>query len=351
MSLVTAVVDVLVAGGGPAGLATAIRCTLAGLSVVVAEPRAFPVDKACGEGLMPAALPRLADLGVPVAGHPIRGIRYLDSSHRVDAPFRRGDGRGVRRTELHAALSARAAALGIEVVPTRVMTFTQDEDGVTGGSSGTCEFRARFLVAADGLHSPIRRSLGLDPPPARHPRYGLRRHYRVAPWTDLVEVYFNADCEAYVTPVADDLVGVAILGGPRSALDARLAAFPAVLERLDGAAVASRARGAGPLRQDVRRRVAGRVLLVGDAAGYVDALTGEGIGAALVQAEVLAACLAADRPGDYEQAWRRVTRTGRVLTSGLLWSRNRPLLAPRIVPVAARLPWLFTTIVNEVAWA
>jgi flavin-dependent dehydrogenase len=93
------------------------------------------------------------------------------------------------------------------------------------------------------------------------------------------------------------------------------------------------------------------VLLVGDAAGYLDALTGEGVGAALAQAGVLAACLAADRPADYERAWRQVTRKGWTLTSGLLWSRRQSWLGPRIVPAASRFPWLFTTIVNQVAWA
>jgi flavin-dependent dehydrogenase len=358
------VIDVLVAGGGPAGLATAIQCSQAGLVVVVAEPRSFPVDKACGEGLMPGALPRLAALGVDVAGlagHPLRGIRYLDAVHRADAPFRHGNGLGVRRLQLHAALTARAAALGIEVLPARVVSFTQDEAGVTAATRpastasstdhGGRSFTARYLVAADGLHSPIRRSAGLDPPPARHARYGLRRHYRITPWSDMVEVHWSANCEAYVTPVSDDVVGVAVLGGSGEGLDSRLAAFPALLERLQGAAPASDVRGAGPLRQDVRCRVAGRVLLVGDASGYLDALTGEGIGAALAQAEVLAACLSADRPADYERSWRLVTRKGWALTSGLLWSRQQRLLGPRIVPAAQRLPWLFGTIVNQVAWA
>jgi flavin-dependent dehydrogenase len=167
----------------------------------------------------------------------------------------------------------------------------------------------------------------------------------------MVEVYWSGDCEAYVTPVSEDTVGVAVLGGSGSGLDSRLAAFPALVDRLRGAAPASEVRGAGPLRQDVRCRVAGRVLLVGDAAGYLDALTGEGIGAALAQAEVLAGCLATGRPADYERSWRRVTRKGWALTAGLLWSRHQRLLGPRIVPAAARLPWLFATIVNQVAWA
>ncbi len=336
-------IDVLVAGGGPAGLATAIRCAQAGLSVTVAEPRAVPIDKACGEGLMPSAVARLAALGVRPAGHPLRGIRYLDASHRADARFRHGDGLGVRRTTLHAALAARAAELSIPVLPVRVTSVTQDGGGVTAAG-----LRARYLVAADGLHSTVRRACGLDPRRARQPRFGLRRHYRLAPWTDLVEVHWSAGAEAYVTPVADDLVGVAILGGAHGDFASRLAAFPALRERLAGAGPGSEVRGAGPLRQDVPRRSAGNVLLVGDASGYLDALTGEGIGAALAQAAVLAECLAAGRPGDYERAWRRACRRSWMLTAGLLWSRHQPLLGPRIVPAAQRLPRLFTTIVNLV---
>jgi flavin-dependent dehydrogenase len=400
------VIDVLVAGGGPVGLAAAIGCALAGLSVAVAEPRATPVDKACGEGVMPAAVRRLDALGVTPEGFPLRGIRYLDAAHRADAPFRHGDGRGVRRTVLQASLAARAASLGVAVLPARVTGFSQHDGHVTAGG-----VEARYLVAADGLHSPIRRALERDTAPVpggsadraeagarnpapgdpaqgqltlehpalghparqqqtqRHlargyqapPRYGLRRHYRVVPWTDLVEVYWAAGAEAYVTPVSADVVGVGLLfarperngtrPGAGDGFAARLAAFPALAERLGDAAPASAVRGAGPLRQDVRRRVYGRVLLVGDASGYLDALTGEGLGVGLAQAEVLARCLAAGRPADYERAWRRVSRPAWRLTAGLLWSRNQPLLAPRIVPAAQYLPWLFSALVNHAAEA
>ncbi|MGH3273191.1 MAG: NAD(P)/FAD-dependent oxidoreductase [Streptosporangiaceae bacterium] len=371
--------DVLIVGGGPAGLGTAIQCALAGLEVTVAEPRPGPIDKACGEGLMPAAVTSLAALGVAPGGHPFRGIRYLDEKHRADGFFRGGPGLGVRRTELHAALSSRARALGVRVLPVRVTGFSQDGDCVTAAG-----LAARYLVAADGLHSVIRRACALDPLPAARPRYGLRRHYRVTPWSDMVEVHWSPMAEAYVTPVADDLVGVAILGprtggsagfgkagsggvGPggegagegdageggfgEGGFDCRLAAFPGLRERLAGALPVGRVRGAGPLRQDVARRTSGRVLLVGDAAGYLDALTGEGISVALTQAAVLARCLRADRPGDYEDAWRRASRKSRLLTSGLLWSRHSPVLARRIVPAAERLPRLFTAIVNQVAGA
>ena len=339
-------VDVLVAGGGPAGLATAIGCAAAGLSVAVAEPRGGPVDKACGEGLMPSAVERLARIGVHPTGHPVRGIRYLDGTRQVDALFRRGTGYGVRRTALHAALTDRLAELDVPVLPVRITEFARTARGVNAGGVS-----ARYLVAADGLHSSIRRSCALDPPAARRRRFGLRRHYRLSPWASLVEVYWAAGSEAYVTPVAEDLVGVAVLSGEQGSFDERLAAFPALRERLAGAEAASAVRGAGPLRQDVRCRAADRVLFVGDASGYVDALTGEGIGQAVAQAAALAGCLAAGRAEDYERAWLRVSRRARLLTSGLLWTRHQRLMAPLIVPVAHRLPRVYSGIVNQVAQA
>ncbi|WP_283132906.1 NAD(P)/FAD-dependent oxidoreductase [Rhizohabitans arisaemae] len=336
-------IDVLVAGGGPAGLATAIHAALAGMEAVVVEPRPGPVDKACGEGLMPSGAAGLRAIGVEPDGRPLRGIRYLDGRRQVQADFRDGAGLGVRRTVLHAALARRAADLGVRTVPGRVTGPRQYADRVEAAG-----LRARWLVAADGLHSPLRAGLGLDLPVPAPRRYGLRRHYRTEPWTDFVEVHWAAAGEAYVTPVGPDLVGVAVLSARRRGYPEHLADFPGLLDRLGGS-VPSRVLGAGPLRRGARTRVAGRVLLVGDAAGYVDALTGEGISLALHSARALVGCLRAGRPEGYERAWRRLSLLHRVLTGALLTARRHPASARLIVPAAHRLPVVFRAAVNLLA--
>ena len=241
-----------------------------------------------------------------------------------------------------------ARQAGVRIVDERVDPPTLDAQSLRVGSR-----RARYVVAADGLHSPIRRRLGLDVPASGAHRWGLRRHYRVAPWTDLVEVHWpgpgtDERSEAYVTPIGDDLVGVAVLSERAGSFDDHLAAFPMLRDRLGPARFGS-TLGAGPLRQRSRSRVDGRVLLVGDAAGYVDALTGEGIAVGLACAQALIECVQAGRPADYERQWRRASRRYRALTSGLLWSRRQPQVARAIVPAAARYPRLFRAAVDQLA--
>lgn len=339
-------VDVLVAGGGPVGLATALLARERGLSVTVVEPRPAPVDKACGEGLMPAAVSRLAELGVRPVGRPFTGIRYVRDGASVSADFAAGPGLGVRRTVLHDALTERVEAAGVQRHQGAVRDVAQDDSGVTGAG-----VRARWLLAADGLHSAVRRATGLYvAAPAGEPaRFGQRRHYATAPWSTRVEVHWGEQVEAYVTPVAADLVGVAVLGPQGVGFDDALAALPALRARLRGAEAVTPVRGAGPLRQRVRGVRAGRVLLVGDAAGYVDALTGEGLAVGLAAARAAVDAVATGRPEAYDRAWARATRRYRTLTTGLLAVTGTGAGRRLLVPAAVRWPGGFARAVDLLA--
>jgi len=335
--------DLVVAGGGPVGLATALYAARAGLDVEVREPRPAPVDKACGEGLMPGAVADLAALGVDPPGHRLAGIRYLGGGRVADAPFRHGDGRGVRRTTLHRSLTDAVADAGIKIVE-RAVGEVEQHDGhvlVDGEPTG-------WLVAADGLHSPVRRMLGLDRPVAGRRRFGLRVHVQMAPWTPFVEVHWAGTSEAYVTPVADELVGIALLTERQASFDDLLAEHRLLVQRL-GRRPLSRTRGAGPLRQRSTSRTLGRVLLVGDAAGYVDALTGEGIALGLAQARAAVDAVVAGRPADYEAAYRRLGRRHELLTHALVRSSRLTVVRRQIVPLAARLPRVFAGVVDQLA--
>jgi flavin-dependent dehydrogenase len=331
--------DLLIVGGGPGGLATALHARRLGLSVIVAEPREGPIDKACGEGLMPGGLAELTSLGVDPAGMPFRGIAYVNERRRAEALFRGGAGRGVRRTTLHAALEARAKEQDTEWIRTRVTTVEQDAHSVTAAG-----VRAKWLVGADGLHSTVRRAVGIKVTAGTPRRYGVRWHFKVPAWSEFVEVHWSRWGEAYVTPVEPDLVGVAILS--RGQPD--LAWFPWLAQHL-GDAGRGPARGCGPLRQVVSRRVAGRVLLVGDAAGYEDALTGEGISLAVKQAGAVVKAIVDDAPESYEAAWHRVTRNYRLLTRALVLASTPRPMRRAIVPAGQLLPAAFQRGVNILA--
>ena len=334
--------DLLIVGGGPVGLAAAIEARLAGLSVTVIEPRQGAIDKACGEGLMPGAVPLLARLGVEPRGIPLRGVSYQDGQRVADHAFVTGSGLGVRRTELHAVLHNRAIELGARFVYEKVDALENHPDHVEAAG-----LTAGWMLACDGLHSTVARLAGLDrPAPAGRRRYGLRRHYRVPPWSDRIEVHWNRLGELYVTPVDEQTVGVALLARQHTDLEQALAASPALASRVNNAEHASELRGAGPLRQQRSARTRGRILLVGDASGYVDAITGEGLRLGFDQAR--AAIAAITTGSDYEREWMRITRDFRVLTSRLALAASSPLRGA-IVPLASALPGVYGRAVEALA--
>lgn len=340
---------VLVVGGGPVGLACAIEARLAGLEAIVVEPRTGVIDKACGEGLMPGAVPALARLGVTPRGYPLRGIDYRDGRRSAQYRFLVGNALGVRRTTLHAALLARAQQLGAEFLADRVDGVEQDLRRVRVHTVADREITGDWLLAADGLHSNVARLTGLhQPSPRPRRRYGLRKHFAVEPWSDLIEVHWTRLGEIYVTPTADGMVGLALLTRRRVTFEDALAACPELAARVRGAEAVSELRGAGPLRQNTRARTSGRVLLVGDASGYVDALTGEGIRIGIAQARAAVAAVTSGQVTDYERAWNEVTSDFRRLTGALVRVATSP--ARRlIVPVAHAAPGIFESAVERLA--
>lgn len=309
--------DVFVIGGGPAGLAAAIAARQRGLDVIVADGARPPIDKPCGEGLMPDGRAALAELGIDVpaeSSHPFRGIGFVSGRLRVDASFPNGSGVGVRRTVLHRLMVARAQAAGVKLLWQTPVTGLHPQGVLVGEQVA----HARWVVGADGGHSLVRRWAGLDRYASHRTRFAFRRHYRASPWSNHLEIHWGPKCQIYVTPVAANEICLALVSNdPRLRLGAALAAFPEIASRLRGAEQTSLERGATSFTRRLRQVYQGHVVLIGDASGSVDSITGEGLCLSFRQANVLADCFA---QGDL----RRYQREHRMLA-------KRPALMARLM--------------------
>ena len=252
--------DVFVAGGGPAGLAAAIAARRQGLGVVLAESLTPPIDKACGEGLLPDTLAAAEELGIRLPterAHPFVGIRFIRGRWRVAARFRSRCAWGVRRTVLHQALVEHAERAGVELLwGTGVTGMVGHTVGLTTGS-----LTARWVVGADGGRSRIRAWAGLSASARERLRFGFRAHYRMAPWTEFMEVYWASGFQIYLTAVAADEICVAVISkDSHLRLDRALEQLPELRELLAAASLCSPERGAiSATRQDPSTRSRGKV--------------------------------------------------------------------------------------------
>ena len=337
----TDVLDVLIVGGGPAGLVAAIAARRKGFRVMVADPCPPPHDKACGEGLMPVALAVADRLGIEFpegVGFPLRGIHFIGPRDSVAANFPEGVGLAIRRTALHALLADQAARSGVELFWDSAASAYDGDSVEVGGR----RIRSRWIVGADGGASSIRRWAGLDKFRCDKTRFGFRRHYAIQPWTSHVEIHWGDGCQFYITPVSRQEVGVALLSlDSHLRVQDALPRFPDLARKLAKAEATSRERGGCSSARRLERVTQGRVALVGDASGSVDAITGDGITMAFQQAEALAEALAADDLNLYQAEHRRISFRPAYMGDLLLILDRYPRLRARALRALASRPALF----------
>lgn len=362
--------DVLIAGAGPAGAATALRLARAGLDVVVVDRAVFPREKICSEYSSPEGVRHLAELGVLESierqgGHRIlgttvdapKGSRLTGLFARAGhAPFRE-TGLSIPRRILDAALVDGARRAGAVVLErATVQAVLEDRGEVRGlvvrdGSGAGREIRARLTIGADGLHSLVARRIGARTTgPLR--RFGFVAHIAdVAGLGDTAEMHVSAEGYVGLNPLGGGIANVALVVPVRRAAAARgrvdefffreLARFSGVAGRVSRSAMVRDVMVTGPFAAWSRNVVAAGALLVGDAADFFDPFTGEGICAALRGAELAesVAVRALARPGflsaaalrPYARARRRAFLGKWVVERAIGYAMLAPALFDRAV--------------------
>ncbi len=290
---------------------------------------------------MPDGLSALEQLGVRLdrsQGTPFKGIRFVNGDQQVAATFRHGTGLGLRRTSLHQALVDAATRAGVRLLWNSRVTATANGGIMVNGETTHC----RWIVGADGQNSRARRLAGLDGAGKVKVRIGLRQHYRVNPWSDFVEVHWSDLGQMYVTPIGNDAVCVAFISGKRvSRFDDALGHFPQLASQLKSAVPEDLARGALTATRNLKKVHRGCFALIGDAAGSVDAVTGEGLAIAFQQATALATALASDDLAGYEAAVKRIVRVPRAMATLMLSMDDHPLFRRRAFAALEATPGVF----------
>jgi flavin-dependent dehydrogenase len=337
--------DVFVVGGGPAGLAAAIAARRQGFHVTVADVFRPPIDKACGEGLMPDSVAALRELGLDLDNldtGAFCGIRFIADQGVVEADFPHGRGAGIRRTLLHQALVQGAQDAGVTTLWGARVAAARDGAVLVGGREVPCG----WVVGADGHNSQVRRWAGLTKVREYDRRFGARLHFAIEPWSECVEIYWGEHSQAYVTPVGRREVGVALLSGQQVGdFASALREFPALCRRLGTAQTTTEVRGAVTVTRRLKSVACGRFALVGDASGSTDAITGEGLGMSFRQAIALAPALAADNLSLYQAAHDGIRRLPHLMGRTMLLMDKSPWVRRRALRALAAKPGLFRQLV------
>jgi menaquinone-9 beta-reductase len=339
--LLTQSTDVFVVGGGPAGLAAGIAAAQRGLSVTVADSARPPIDKACGEGIMPDGLLALRGLGVDLTGlaaAPFEGIRFVDAAGETSARFPQGAGFGMRRSALHSVLAEKAESVGVRLAwGTRVEAVRQGEV-VTGGKT----IRSRYIVCADGQNSSLRQMVGLDAGKVYRRRYGFRNHYKVRPWSPFVEVHWANCGQIYVTPVGvDDVCIVFITSNKHLRLEDALPLFPELWERLAGQTPSDKSMGGVSVTRKLKAVSIGHIALLGDSSGSADAITGDGLSLAFQQATALADAMGSGDLREYRSKHQKICNMPRIMGELMLVMNDHPWMRRRIFKGFSQSPQMF----------
>ena len=333
--------EVFVIGGGPAGLAAAIAARRRGFDTTLADWSVPPIDKACGEGIMPDGMAAARALGIDLdlaGGVPFRGIRFREGETSVEAAFPRGYGLGLRRTALHRLMVTRAESAGVRLAWGARVTGLAEDGVIADGRL----VRARWIVGADGGQSPVRHWAGLDACRRDSRRYGFRRHYRVDAAAPVMEIHWGDNCQLYITPIDPTEVCVVLISrDPRLRLEDALPQFPEVARRVAAAGASTLERGGVSASRRLKAVCRGRVALVGDASGSVDAITGEGLCLLFQQAVALAGALAADNLSLYQAEHRRIGKRPEFMSRLMLLMGANGHLRGRAIRAMASHPRLF----------
>lgn len=337
--------DVLVVGAGPAGLATAIAVARKGLRVTVADARRPPINKPCGEGLLPEAVEALRCIGIELnstLGFPLEGFRFSDNTHSASARILRGAAFGLRRTVLHDLLVARASEVGVQFRwGARVSDFAP-----RGAKIDDEFFGCDWLVGADGLNSSVRKWAKMGTRTFRA-RFGFRKHFSVRPWSSFVEVYWGDGFQMVVTPTRDDEVCVSFFSiHAKLRIDDGLLQFPEVARRLESAVLKTAEQGTIVGLTHTRRVTAGRVALVGDASCSVDGIAGHGLSLGFQEALKLADALARGDLRHYELAHRKIASVPARMTRLLLLMDMSAVIRRKTLRLFECQPELFSRIIS-----
>jgi flavin-dependent dehydrogenase len=305
-------VEVLIAGAGPAGAVAATLLARAGVRVLVVDRARFPRPKLCGDTLNPGALALLRRLGlareVDRSGLAIEGMVVTGpGGSRIEGRYERGlEGRAIARADLDLSLIDGAVAAGARFEEEVRVTapILRERGGITevrGAVLATRAGRALRLpacvtIAADGRHSTLAFGLGLARHPARPRRWAIGAYFAgVAGLTRMGEMHVRPGCYIGVAPVPGGLANVCLvtsnrrgLEQPDALLHAAVSSDPPLRERFAGACQVAPAVSLGPLAVEVRRVALPGLLLAGDAAGFIDPMTGDGLRFAIEGAELAA---------------------------------------------------------------